>query len=152
MSGHSGSNHWNHALSASTVHRRHQRTGGMVRYRGCPDRGGRMLGSATELNGQVSPTTLLSQSSMMKKLELPNPELRKNVSLIAQRFGYKTMEVENGICLENALNEPPFEFVRITPNNIGDAKPILERYQNEYSTAGEYVIEYSRCLKLLSRV
>jgi hypothetical protein len=25
---------------------------------GCPDRGGRMLGSATELNGQVSPTLL----------------------------------------------------------------------------------------------
>jgi hypothetical protein len=88
----------------------------------------------------------------MKILELPNPELQKNVSSLAQRFGYKTMEQENGICLENALNEPPFEFVRITPSNIGDAKPILERYQKEYSNTGEYIIEYSRCLKLLAGI
>ena len=33
---------------------------GMVRAGGCADRGGRMPGSATELNGQVPPT-LLSQ-------------------------------------------------------------------------------------------
>jgi hypothetical protein len=89
---------------------------------------------------------------MMKNIELTNPELRNNVSLLAQKFGYNTMEVENGICLENTRNEPAFEFVRITPSNIADAKPILERYQNEYSRAGEYVIEYSRCLKLLARI
>jgi hypothetical protein len=33
------------ALSVSAVHREHERTGGMVRAGGCPDRGGRMPGS-----------------------------------------------------------------------------------------------------------
>lgn len=88
----------------------------------------------------------------MKKLELANPELRKKVLLLAPRFGYNAMEQENGVCLENSLSEPAFEFVRITPSNIGDAKPILERYQTEYSKAGEYIVEYSRCLKLLARI
>ena len=50
----------NHALSTSAVHRRHKRTGGMVRPGSCPDRGGRMPASATELNGEVS-LTLVSQ-------------------------------------------------------------------------------------------
>jgi hypothetical protein len=36
------------------------RTGGMVRAGGCADRGGRMPGSAKELNGQI-PSMLLSQ-------------------------------------------------------------------------------------------
>jgi hypothetical protein len=41
-------NRSNHALSASPVHRKYQRTSGMVRPGDCPDRRGRMPGSATE--------------------------------------------------------------------------------------------------------
>ena len=47
-------------ISVSAVHRRHERTGGMVRARGCATRGGRMPAPARELNGKIS-LPLLSQ-------------------------------------------------------------------------------------------
>ena len=88
----------------------------------------------------------------MKKIDFSNRDLEKKILSILPQFGYTGIEKPNGVWLENSLNTPAFEFVRITASNIDDAESILESYQNEYSGLKEYIIEYSRCLKLLSRL
>jgi hypothetical protein len=88
----------------------------------------------------------------MKKLNFSNYDVEQKLASISQQFGYTAVEKENAVWVSNSLQEPAFQSVRITSNNIADASLILDAYEKEYSSTPEIVISYDRCLKLLSNI